>query len=247
VLPNFSLITPVKTGTSTNIDLGVRAAGRDYYYAVVWEGKISFPVSGTYIFETVSDDGSRLYFNSLYNYAGTATVNNDGIHPAISSSGTVNVAAGNYPRAITFFQKEGGQQMQVYWTGPGIPRQLIPDAAFKNGATTSAPLRMSRSNNGIIMRDSSGVVARLPVVYPNPFDDRFTIGIYNQAAANTFSVGLYDFSGKLISLQNLGKLPVGDSVVSPGWVGKKLIPGIYLVRIIINGVPGNTIKLVKAH
>lgn len=132
-LPNFSALTPVKTGTTANIDISVRNVND--YFGIVWEGYINIPIAGTYTFETVSDDGSKFYFNSGYLPNGNALVNNDGLHPAQSATGSVNIAAaGAYPVAISFFEKYGGESMQLYWTGPGIPRQLVPNAAFIKGA-----------------------------------------------------------------------------------------------------------------
>ncbi len=138
VLPNFNALTPVKTGTTPNIDISVRNIND--YFGLVWEGYINIPTAGTYTFETVSDDGSKFYFNSAYLPNGNALVNNDGLHPAVSATGTINIAAaGTYPVAISFFEKYGGESMQLYWTGPGITRQLVPDVAF---------IRSSGSTNG---------------------------------------------------------------------------------------------------
>jgi len=187
-----------------------------------------------------------LYFNSLYNPAVSATVNNDGLHAAIPATGTVNIAAaGGYPVAITFFQKEGGQQMQVYWTGPGIPRQLIPNTAFSNTTAASSMTSWNQNNFGVILPDSLNAVSQLNKIYPNPFYDRLTIDIYNQAVSNTFSVGLYDFAGKLLYVQKLGMLPVGNSSVNLNWGNRQMMPRLYLVRIIVNGIPGKILKLVK--
>ncbi|MEJ7768213.1 MAG: PA14 domain-containing protein, partial [Chitinophagaceae bacterium] len=130
-LPDFSTLTPVKIGTTPNIDLSVRSAGVNDYYGFVWEGVINIKTPGNYTFETSSDDGSKLYFNEFYSPTAEALVNNDGIHGAILASGTVNIpAAGLYPITMTFFEKYSGESMQVYWTGPGIARQLIPNSAF---------------------------------------------------------------------------------------------------------------------
>lgn len=131
VLPDFNALTPVKTGSTPNIDLSVRTAGKNDNYGFVWEGNLNVTTPGTYTFETVSDDGSKFYYNSFYSPTATALINNDGLHAARSVAGTVNItSAGLYPVAITFFEKDGGESMQLYWTGPGITRQLVPNSAF---------------------------------------------------------------------------------------------------------------------
>ncbi|MEO6915510.1 MAG: PA14 domain-containing protein [Chitinophagaceae bacterium] len=130
VLPNYSLLTPIKTGTVSNIDLNMRNIND--YFGVVWEGYITLPTTGVYTFELASDDGSKFYFNSLYNFGATALVNSDGTHgdfPTATGS-TGSMSAGAYPMALAYFQKWGGESMVLYWTGPGIPRQVVPASAF---------------------------------------------------------------------------------------------------------------------
>ncbi|RYE22844.1 MAG: hypothetical protein EOP51_12240, partial [Sphingobacteriales bacterium] len=129
VLPNFSTLAPVSTGNTPNVDLSVRT--RNENIGFLWEGYINIPVTGSYTFETVSDDGSKLYIGN-YNHSATALVNNDGAHGSQSRTGTITLTAGSHPIAITFFQGTGGYSMQVYWqsTAAGISRQLIPNSAF---------------------------------------------------------------------------------------------------------------------
>jgi len=130
ILPDFNALQPVKSGSMANIDVSPR--NKTDYYGFLWQGNITIPSPGNYTFELVSDDGSKLYFNTQYNSGATALVNNDGLHPAQSAYGSVFINAGSYPLAIAYFEKNGGEQIQVYWSGPGIPRQLIPNTAFNN-------------------------------------------------------------------------------------------------------------------
>ena len=134
-LPDFNAITPVKGGTSVNVNVNVR--NRDSNYAVLWSGYITIPANGNYTFETYSDDGSKLYLDK-FDYKATALVNNDGIHHALSQSGTVYLNAGKYPITITFLQGKNDQIMEVYWSSStGISRQRIPDNAFSLETTTT--------------------------------------------------------------------------------------------------------------
>lgn len=150
VLPYFEALTPVKSGSSPNVDINVRNAGVNDFFAFVWEGYINIPTPGNYTFETASDDGSKLYFNSFYSFTANALVNNDGLHGPRPATGTVYIpAAGLYPIAMTFFENSVGETMQVYWSGPGIPRQLIPDAAFTNNFTVTGEC----SGTGSILRE----------------------------------------------------------------------------------------------
>ena len=129
VLPNFNNLVPVKTGITPNVDMTVRTQNDNFGF--LWEGFINIPVTGSYTFETNSDDGSKLYLGA-YDFNATALVNNDGLHGPQSATGTINLTAGVYPISMVFFEAGGGETMDVYWqsAAAGISRQLIPNSAF---------------------------------------------------------------------------------------------------------------------
>ena len=127
-LPDLSAVTPKESGTSSNFDLGVRS--RNEQYAMMWQANITVPTTGTYTFETVSDDGSKLY---LGNYGSTVTplINNDGPHGVQSRSASQYLNAGSYTLTVQYFQGTGDQSLEVYWSSTtGIARQRIPDDAL---------------------------------------------------------------------------------------------------------------------
>lgn len=128
-LPDFNTLTPVTIGTTPNVDISISSSNDNFGF--LWEGYITVPTTGSYTFETRSDDGSKLYIGT-YNQTSTALVDNDGLHGAQSRTGTITLAAGSYPIAITFFEKGGGELMEVFWqsTAAGISRQKIPGSAF---------------------------------------------------------------------------------------------------------------------
>ena len=118
VLPNFSTLTPVKTGISSNTDITVATQSSNYGF--LWQGYIQVPVNGTYTFATTSDDGSALWFNS-YTPTGTPTVNNDGLHGSTTKAGSaITLTAGIYPICIEFFQAGGGANMSVSWASVAL-------------------------------------------------------------------------------------------------------------------------------
>ncbi|RBL88014.1 fibronectin type III domain-containing protein [Chitinophaga flava] len=138
VLPNFSTLTPVKTGVTPTADISARDANENY--AFLWEGFINIPATGTYTFETYSDDGSRLYIGP-YSYTATPLVDNDGLHAPQSKTNSIYLTAGSYPFSATFFQAGGGQVMQLFWqstiNGVTGSRQEIPASAFSDPAPPS--------------------------------------------------------------------------------------------------------------
>jgi signal transduction histidine kinase len=59
VLPDFSLLTPLKTGVMSNFDLSV--ISREEHVGMRFTGEIEVPEAGLYTFYSTSDDGSRLF------------------------------------------------------------------------------------------------------------------------------------------------------------------------------------------
>lgn len=93
-VPNFDLLTPVKTAVVTNFDLSVRP--RDEFVGVRFRGFFDAPVDGLYQFTTRSADGSLLFIDA----------------PTISITKTGNGAA-PAPAMVTIDEplvKSAGQQ-----------------------------------------------------------------------------------------------------------------------------------------
>jgi chitodextrinase len=158
VLPNFSTLTPVATGTVDDISLAIR--GRDTNYAIVYEGFINIPVTGNYTFETYSDDGSKMYIGP-YDFNATALVNNDGAHGAQYREGTVNLTAGTHPITVTYLQISGGYEMKLFWknTAHGVvARQVVPKQFYVDNQTPLVkPAKVSNVNASAIGYDKINV------------------------------------------------------------------------------------------
>ena len=128
---NIAGLSPKKSGQVDNFTLGVR--DRDDNFAFSYEGFISITASGEYTFYTSSDDGSQLFID------GQKVVDNDGLHGPQERSGRITLSAGSYPIAVTFFERMGGQLLEVRYQGPGISKQLIPTAVLKEDVDVSNP------------------------------------------------------------------------------------------------------------
>ncbi len=118
VLPDFSALTALKTGTETQFSLDEREAND--YFGFVFTGAVYLPTSGNYTFYTSSDDGSKLWID------GQLVVDNDGLHGARERSGTVSLSAGYHEIEVHFFERNGAAVLQVSYAGPGISKQEIP-------------------------------------------------------------------------------------------------------------------------
>lgn len=244
-LPNFNTLPLIKTGTTANIDVTPRRLND--YYAFVWEGYIRIPNTGNYTFELSSDDGSKFYFNTLYDPTATALVNNDGAHgetPTVSA--TRNITAGIYPVTITYFEKWGGELIQLYWSGPGISRQLVPTAAFTENfnVTLNGLINPSGLNRVEDVIPETAATQLKVKTFPNPFVNNIQVHVSNPVAGNHVTAVLTDITGRVIASKDFGAMGAGKSVLNIA-TGTELKPGIYMVRVNVNGLPSGVFKMVK--
>ncbi len=121
-LPDFTSLTPVKTGTSTNFDISLR--NKEDNFAFKFTGYIDIPADGQYTFYTSSDDGSKLLIGS------TEVVNNDGLHAEQEKSGKIGLKKGKHAITVTFFELGGGQGLSVSYEGPSVTKQAVPVSAL---------------------------------------------------------------------------------------------------------------------
>ncbi|MCB9044504.1 MAG: fibronectin type III domain-containing protein, partial [Chitinophagales bacterium] len=124
-LPDFNSLTPQKTGRISTFSLGEQDRGDNF--AFKFSGFITVPVAGDYIFYTTSDDGSKLYIDGFDE--AHKVVDNDYLQGPTERSGTINLTAGIHEIHVTFFERGGGEFLEVRYEGPagsGIAKQLIP-------------------------------------------------------------------------------------------------------------------------
>lgn len=146
-LPDFSTLTPVKQGINPNIDLSV--SPYQDYFAIVWEGWINIPRSGTYTFYLSSDDGSAMYLDQGYAPDATRFINNDALQGNTEKPGTQSLTAGWHKFAVTYFEKTGDQVLTLKWskTSPNpISKQTIPNSYFSDSQTGSSSVPAKPTN-----------------------------------------------------------------------------------------------------
>lgn len=90
-------------------------------------GTITFPVTGTYTFNTYADDGTRLYIDDVKTIDDFPT----GGAAHWSSDGTVSATAGQIARIrLQYYQATGPSQLQLAWSYPGQARTTVPASAL---------------------------------------------------------------------------------------------------------------------
>lgn len=116
-LPDFGKLKPKASGTGVAFELGLAKA--DGNYGMRFEGVFRAESTGDYTFTLSSDDGSRLLID------GKKIVDNDGIHPPQTRSGTVGLTKGIHNIVVEFFQGGGEAVLDVEVESRGLGRQPL--------------------------------------------------------------------------------------------------------------------------
>lgn len=127
-----------------------QGANRGGNFAFRFEGQIKIPAGGEYTFTARSDDASFLYIN------GKEVVNNGGTHPPQDRSGKIKLEAGFHSIVVDFYQAGGGHELSIYWEGPGIKRQEVPEDVLYQRIVDVKPLGMT---DFIIDKEKAGAGA----------------------------------------------------------------------------------------
>jgi len=105
-----------------NFTLDVRE--RDRYFALRFSGLIDIPQDGIYMFQTTSNDGSRLLIDE------TLVVDSDGPHGMQPVEGTIPLKAGMHRIRVDYFNSGGSWGLKTTWKGPGFDQQSIPNSVL---------------------------------------------------------------------------------------------------------------------
>ncbi len=130
VLPDFDQLTALETGTVDTISLTPR--NQDDLFGFRFTGDITIQADGNYRFGTTSDDGSRLWIN------GQLVVDNDGLHAPQSQEGTIFLTTGVHSMVVTFFERTGGEVLDVVYAPPGGGLSPIPASNVLDGPPNAA-------------------------------------------------------------------------------------------------------------
>jgi PA14 domain/Dolichyl-phosphate-mannose-protein mannosyltransferase len=101
-------------------------------FSVEWRGFIAAPVSGTYTFRTVSDDGSWVYVR------GREVVANGGIHGPREAHGTIELPAGVHSIFVRYFQDKEDCAFELSWSRRGSAFEPVPTWALLAERTSPA-------------------------------------------------------------------------------------------------------------
>lgn len=156
--------TPVLTRTEAiDFDWGSGAPATGVAadnFSVRWSGKLIVPATGTYRFQTESDDGVRLTVN------GVRLIDNWTDHsPTIDTGAGINLVAGTQVDIVAeFYERGGGALMRLRWATPGESAFVAVPAAqlLAPAVTTGSGLAASYFNNTTL--SGTAVLARTEAV-----------------------------------------------------------------------------------
>jgi len=213
------------------------------FYTVRWTGQVEPQYSETYVFETRTDDGLKLWVNDQllidrWQNQGSTTWNN-----------VITLVAGvRYNIRMEYFNRSGSARAQLYWYSPSQARQIIPalrlypsSDGYVPGAVTSpltavaflgqpfsytinganTPLGFGATNlpPGLGFNPANGVISGTPTLAGN-FDIAISVSNIVGTSQSTLALQVFD---------------TGNAVTREVWLG---VPGTS-VRDIPVGLPAS--------
>ncbi len=120
--PNWSHVLPVLDLRTERGDFG---KATDAFITHV-DGFLEIPEDGSYEFQLISDDGSKLFLDD------TVVVDHDGLHGSTAMEGTVELTKGRHKLFVEHFENGGGEQLTLNWRPPGAEAfVLVPNDVLR--------------------------------------------------------------------------------------------------------------------
>ncbi len=242
-LPDFSKLTPVKTGIIDYFDLSPRK--RNDNFAFVFEGYIEITKAGEYRFISVSDDGTKLYIDNKL------VINNDGVHAKNWESGTVYLSTGLHAIKECYFEKNGEEHLVVKYEGPGIEKQFIPKNRLFTSNSTNARIgnsNLSKTKEALTVINPNEAFDNTSTfninnVYPNPIGERIHIRFSGDFNEEEISYKLLNYLGVEYKI-NAVNVQFGSGELTLDVSYLNLSAGIYILQI-KNGLDIKSFRLIK--
>ena len=185
---------------------------RKNLFSVEWEGYIQPLYTGTYTFETHTDDGVRLWIDKKL------LVNEWKFQAPTTHSAQINLVAGvKYPIKMRYLEHIGGAKAVLLWTSKFQPRERVPQSQLY-----PLPLSKSVAGKSVTSLSSEGLSLSEGPVQATPNPTSGLVRITGAEPGDEFSV--YDPFGRLIQSGQLGASANNIDFSSYS-------PAIYTVRI----------------
>jgi large repetitive protein len=125
---------------------------------------------------------------------------------------------------------------------------IIESYTGTNGPVTQSPLNRveNRQEVSVFETPESINVAGIGRIYPNPFSENLNIDFVNPTNNSNINVEIYDLAGRVVYSQQFKHLMAGKNTLRLQGVNNNMSPGVYMLRLKINGKLSRSVKLVKA-
>ncbi|GAA4399316.1 hypothetical protein GCM10023187_10970 [Nibrella viscosa] len=161
------------------------------HFSVRWSGQIEAPVTGTYIFRTNNDDGTRLWINNQL------LIDNWALQSPTLKEGSIQLVAGQkYSLTMEYFEYDAGAQALLMWLVPGTSTVVTVPKERLYPAELNVSLPSFTSMELVNVLDWN--------LYPNPAQDYVTIDIPNVYDPNTLHFSGMSSSGRITDLPSYG-------------------------------------------
>ncbi len=115
-----------RVDSTVNFDWGMGAPDTSLSqntFSIRWQGQVEAPDEGTYTFHTETDDGVRLWVD------GQLLIDQWEKHQGLQQhSAGIRLESGKqYDLKLEYFENDGHAAAKLYWSGEGLPRQIIPE------------------------------------------------------------------------------------------------------------------------
>lgn len=128
-------------------------AGSKDNVGIIFTGKIQPKVSGEHTFYIIGDNGFRLWVNDtlLIDFWKNEW-------DKLQTSPSIYLEEGEkYDFKLEYFQDIGGAYLRVYWSAPGVDKEIIPEEAFFIGENFDDPLISNvNTENAILLQGKCG-------------------------------------------------------------------------------------------
>ncbi len=182
-------------------------------FSVRWEGRVEAPVTGTYAFSTVSDDGVRLWVN------GTQIVNNWTNHFPMVNTGSQTfdfVAGQKYDIKMEYYENTVGATAKLQWSYPGQTTQPIP----QNRLYPPAPAASAR------LSGETKTTETTLHLHPNPASQAVQVN-FTTAKAQTVIISVTDGAGRVVKRLTQPATAGLNQITVPVTVSN----GLYMLRV----------------
>jgi hypothetical protein len=123
---NFGAFAMERTDSMLNFDWALGAAwlgGPSDYYSVRWTGTVVVPMAGAWTLYVDADDGRRLTVDG-------SVIMDQFVGGSSETAATVQLAAGQHPIKLEYYEGWGAARCILSWSGPGVVKQTIPKGAL---------------------------------------------------------------------------------------------------------------------